>query len=441
MFCTFCGKMNADNHKFCSGCGKELKKPAQSMKPVVETKPDYIICSSCGKQNPGNYTFCSGCGGRIQTMESNGAAGYVLEDDLYRPNDAMPNMGELDLDEYDGEESESEESSANTVEPKEDETIMTNPTPIFDTPVTNEPTPTVPVYYPPVDEVQKPNQANPLFIVIIIILMILIIGGGIIIALLVQKNSMNTPPSRISTEREQNGDSDSGDIYDEGAQNNSDVNISNGKENGNTDIDKQDSGLQEEDDGVIKDYENPLYQNGYYGRSERESVLAFRAPQPIDGLDASNGIPVQYFDPSIHEYMLFVEDVTYEEAKERCENMGGHLVTIVCKEEADLIYNLLVDYGHDPSEYKIWMGMTLDVNHFPTFCTFENPGISFWAPGEPSKGEKEFYSSMTYDYGADKWNWYDEEERLGEDYNGKTAYLCEWEVITDWDYYENLMER
>lgn len=35
MFCTQCGKQNADTNKFCSGCGALLRKPSTSLAPRV----------------------------------------------------------------------------------------------------------------------------------------------------------------------------------------------------------------------------------------------------------------------------------------------------------------------------------------------------------------------------------------------------------------------
>lgn len=198
----------------------------------------------------------------------------------------------------------------------------------------------------------------------------------------------------------------------------------------------------------VPDYENPEYMNGHYGRSNRVSVLDFKAPQPIDGLEVGETIPVQYFDPSIHEYQLFVEDITYTEAEQKCQNMGGHLVTVICKEEANIISGFLKDIKIDQSKvpFQIWMGCYISDDNVPQLPTNENPGVSYWAPGElnrvdPVTGEVENYSIMFYDAVSDMWLWRDVVNDISSEYSGKIAYLCEWEVITDENYYEVLRKR
>lgn len=212
---------------------------------------------------------------------------------------------------------------------------------------------------------------------------------------------------------------------------------------------------QEEDDkrNTVKDYENPDYMNGpkALGRSERVSVLDFVAPVPDESIEmpADGSIPVQYFDPSIHEYQLFVEDVTYYEASQRCEVLGGHLATIVCIEEQDLIDGLLRQEGYNQSEepYQIWLGAYVDqATGFNAWCTDEGIGVSNWKSGEPTftdpdTGKKEEYIMMAYNADTDQWEWTDEAYDVSDKYAGRIAYLCEWEVITDENYYEDLKKR
>lgn len=203
----------------------------------------------------------------------------------------------------------------------------------------------------------------------------------------------------------------------------------------------------------LKDYENPEYMNGpkQLGRSERESILDFVAPVPDDSIvmPEDGSIPVQYFDPSIHEYELFIDDVTYTEAEMLCEEKGGHLATIVCKEELDLIQNLLrqsgYQYRQDP--YHIWLGIYIDPDtETYTWCTGEGIGISNWKSGEPTQtvyedGQREEYIEMSYDASIDQWVWSDVTEDMNQQSEGSIAYLCEWEIITDVNYYEDLKTR
>ena len=210
---------------------------------------------------------------------------------------------------------------------------------------------------------------------------------------------------------------------------------------------------EEAEPEALKDYENPEYMNGptSLGRSDRVSVVDFVAPVPDDSIEqpADGSIPVQYFDPSIHEYDLFIEDVTFYEASQRCEEMDGHLATIVCKEELLLVQDLLKKSGYDQREvpYIIWLGAYIDQSTgMYAWCTDEGIGISNWMPGEPTgtdpeTGEKEEYIMMMYDAATGQWVWVDESYDISEQYAGNIAYLCEWEVITDPNYYEDLKTR
>lgn len=211
----------------------------------------------------------------------------------------------------------------------------------------------------------------------------------------------------------------------------------------------------EEDDeqNTVKDYENSDYMNGpkTLGRSERVSVLDFVAPVPDDSIEMPDDgfVPVQYFDPSIHEYQLFIEDVTYYEASQKCEALGGHLATIVCTEEQELIDRLLRQGGYNQAEepYQIWLGAYVDqATGMIAWCTDEGIGVSNWKTGEPTltdpeTGEKEEHIMMAYDVDSDQWKWTDETYDVSDKYAGRIAYLCEWEVITDENYYEDLKTR
>lgn len=101
----------------------------------------------------------------------------------------------------------------------------------------------------------------------------------------------------------------------------------------------------------------------------------------------------------------------WDEAKEYCEQMGGHLATITSEEEQRIIQECLENAG----EYKqYWIGGIKDENW--EWITGENVEYSNWDSGQPSGngGCLEIYNTGFWD------------DTNNEDYNVK-GYICEWE--------------
>lgn len=101
----------------------------------------------------------------------------------------------------------------------------------------------------------------------------------------------------------------------------------------------------------------------------------------------------------------------WDEAKEYCEQMGGHLATITSEEEQQIIQECLENSG----EYKqYWIGGFKDENW--EWITGENAEYSNWDSGQPSGngGCLEIYNTGFWD------------DTKNEDQNVK-GYICEWE--------------
>ena len=84
------------------------------------------------------------------------------------------------------------------------------------------------------------------------------------------------------------------------------------------------------------------------------------------GFKNSNDPP---FEPSgEHQYKIFYDTLTWEEAKSACEAMGGHLATITSQEEQKMIESL------NTQNSKLWIG------------SYKNSaGQWCWVTGEPWK--------------------------------------------------------
>ncbi len=389
MKCTNCNAELIEGAKFCGKCGT----------PVPVAEPEEMKCSNCSAKLVPNAKFCGKCG----TPVGQGAV-------------ATP---------------------VTPAKPK----VATQPT-----------APATPVQ-PPVKTKKEKKGGNAGLIVAIIImclLLVAVIGAGVYF-LVINPDAMNSwfgGNEEIETTIDDEDEEDE-DKEDEDAE---EVDEEESDEADDEETEEV-AEVEEAEPEALKDYEKPEYMNGptSLGRSDRVSVLDFVAPVPDDSIEqpADGSIPVQYFDPSIHEYDLFIEDVTFYEASQRCEEMGGHLATIVCKEELVMVQDLLKKSGYNQREvpYIIWLGAYIDQSTgMYAWCTDEGIGVSNWMPGEPTgtdpeTGEKEEYIMMTYDAATDQWVWVDESYDIAAQYAGNIAYLCEWEVITDPNYYEDLKTR
>lgn len=112
-----------------------------------------------------------------------------------------------------------------------------------------------------------------------------------------------------------------------------------------------------------------------------------------------------------HTYHLYNDILTWDEAKAKCEELGGHLVTITSADEQETVAGLI--QGQARSGY--WIGGSSD--NGSTWVTGEEFSFSNWAPGEPNAdGGEDSYEI----YPDGTWN----------DLMGSSKYLgfiCEWD--------------
>lgn len=133
----------------------------------------------------------------------------------------------------------------------------------------------------------------------------------------------------------------------------------------------------------------------------------------------------QSSEPVEHHYEIFVEDVSWEQAKEKCEALGGHLVVINDADEFAAVTQLAAEKGvtyvwiggHRENGTVIWEDGSTEV--------YEK-----WAYGEPSytdNGVPEDYMLLWNNKG---WSQNDSRNDPCKDfahmYSGKIAYICEY---------------
>lgn len=112
-----------------------------------------------------------------------------------------------------------------------------------------------------------------------------------------------------------------------------------------------------------------------------------------------------------HSYQIVIQDdISWSEAKQKCINMGGHLVTITSQEEQSFIENL--NYDNE----RLWIGGYKDSSDW-YWVTGEQWNYSNWGSGEPSGGGEDKAAVW-----PQKWNDMTDDNRWEQ--NG---FICEWD--------------
>lgn len=162
---------------------------------------------------------------------------------------------------------------------------------------------------------------------------------------------------------------------------------------------------------------------------ETEESLAKLAEEELSGIpETQNDIVIMSSEPSGEKkYSIFVEDVSWTEARDRCISTGGKLVTIENQEQLDQVIALAEQSGID----KVWVGCHRENGEL----VWENGAkVDFyvWGQGEPSvydSGDNvsEDYLLLWYFRGA--WVYNDSRNDPVADYpgmySGQIAYVCE----------------
>jgi len=117
-----------------------------------------------------------------------------------------------------------------------------------------------------------------------------------------------------------------------------------------------------------------------------------------------------------HRYELYDDILTWEEAKAKCEELGGHLVTITSQEEQDLLIELMSEGGRE--HYQI--GGYLQ-NGSMSWVTGEAFDYTNWDNGEPNNYEGHENVCMMYKNG--RWN-----DTSNDDIGH--GFICEYDTVT-----------
>jgi hypothetical protein len=125
--------------------------------------------------------------------------------------------------------------------------------------------------------------------------------------------------------------------------------------------------------------------------------------------------PKELIKLGTHSYGLFDEKLTWHVAKKRCEDMGGHLVTLESPAEEEFIQNFC-------RERKInsWIGLAneLDIKKWVWVTGEEAKMQPHWLINDTYKDKQSAALAYWYEYGAYT------DYSLGE----HESFICEWDT-------------
>ena len=136
-----------------------------------------------------------------------------------------------------------------------------------------------------------------------------------------------------------------------------------------------------------------------------------------------------------HYYKVFNEGIDWKQSKKRCEEMGGHLVTITSKEEQAVILKLIFLNGE---KFHYWAGGIRDAKNNFKWITGEKFIYSNWHNGEPNNaGDIEDAIVIVKQTGG---TWNDLSSKAAGIYpDGSIIYQPEYcGFICEWDSYEDI---
>ena len=113
-----------------------------------------------------------------------------------------------------------------------------------------------------------------------------------------------------------------------------------------------------------------------------------------------------------HYYKYYDKQMSWEDAKAYCEQLGGHLATITNTFENEFVTTLF-------SCESVWLGAT-DLQSEGDYCwvSGENFSYSNWGDGEPNNGGSNANQDYLHLYKTGKWD---------DIQNTELGFICEWD--------------
>ena len=153
--------------------------------------------------------------------------------------------------------------------------------------------------------------------------------------------------------------------------------------------------------------------------------------QPRETEAPTESEPPEEQPSTLPTYEIFLADVTWEQAKDLCDQKGGHLATVRNQEQFDAI----VDLAEQNGAKFIWLGAYRGSNSQWYYVTGDTLDFTVWDVNEPSAmdadGTREDYLLLWYRKSAGTWSYNDMRNDpisvVPTTYSGKTAYVCQYD--------------
>ena len=170
-----------------------------------------------------------------------------------------------------------------------------------------------------------------------------------------------------------------------------------------------------------------------WGLPERHWHPGDNATRPVDTANpegkpaviaAKKTVPsdAAYFEG--HAYKFFAEVMTWHRAKQRCEEMGGHLAIITSAKEDQFVAKLAKKKIKSPARMDgFWLGGTDEVKE-GDWNWIDGTGLVYtnWGDGQPNnKGNQEHY--LLYWLHGEKWS-----DQPDKSEQHKAFFICEWDT-------------
>lgn len=121
-------------------------------------------------------------------------------------------------------------------------------------------------------------------------------------------------------------------------------------------------------------------------------------------------------DSQDHHYQIFHETLSWQEAKQKCEAMGGHLAVITSAEEQQVIEDLNVQ------QENLWIGASRDESGAWAWVTGEPWSYTNWNEGEPNNSSNVAPNETCAAVWPKGWN-----DLANDNLYEQSGYICEWD--------------
>ncbi len=132
-----------------------------------------------------------------------------------------------------------------------------------------------------------------------------------------------------------------------------------------------------------------------------------------------------------HRYELITDGLSWEQAEAKCEEQGGHLVTINSYEEQQYIEKL-ISAAELSSSTDIWIGTSRELDEFTEWVTGEAVDYSNWGEPQPDNlsGRQNYAVIVNGVRGSENGSYYIQQYEWDDNNDGSRPYICEWDTWT-----------